>query len=141
VVPPRNFTHPNLQDRRRPTSFQPSFFQMIWSCLFPIDLSSTFCRLVFRIPSIFLLSRALVTWAIMALQCFDLYPSIQWNWLQSIGSWAASKETQDICWSTFSALCVALCVGALTRGLEGVGNENTAPFNLVRINPSFLMRY
>ena len=42
---------------------------------------------------------------------------------------------EDICWFSFCAVCGALCVGAITRGLEGPSADastSTSPFNLVR---------
>ncbi|THH20903.1 hypothetical protein EW146_g566 [Bondarzewia mesenterica] len=53
-----------------------------------------------------------------------------WGWLQTIDAWAAHKEMEDVCWSTFVAVCGALAMGSLTRGLEGIGAANTSPFNL-----------
>ncbi|TFY73074.1 hypothetical protein EWM64_g10938 [Hericium alpestre] len=107
-----------------------SFTRSIYAFLFPIDLSSTFARTLFRVPTLYLLSKALALWFIILLQTSGFFPSFQWDWLQSIGTWAARKEMEDVCWSTFGAVCSALCVGALTRGLEGVGGNNTSPFNL-----------
>lgn len=67
------------------------------------------------------------------MQCTGFFPSsLRWSWVQTINSWGASTEMQDLCWVTFGAVCFALCISALTRGLEGIGTENTAPFNLVR---------
>ena len=41
---------------------------------------------------------------------------------------------EDICWFTFTSVCVTLFVGALTAGLEGYNNTNNqTPFNLVSI--------
>jgi hypothetical protein len=130
VVPPRA-THPTRPQSRRSSFTYLTPFWTIWSFLFPIDLSSTISRSVMRIPSLYLLAKSLLLWATILLQCFNLYPSIEWNWVQVIGNWAASAEIEDVCWSTFGAICLALCIGALTRGLEGIGAENTVPFNLV----------
>lgn len=108
-------------------------FWPIWSLFFPIDLSSTTCRLFFRVPSIYFLLKALTLWTVVLMQCTGFFPSsLRWSWVQTINSWGASTEMQDLCWVTFGAVCFALCISALTRGLEGIGTENTAPFNLVR---------
>lgn len=51
-----------------------------------------------------------------------------------LGHWVAQKEMEDVCWFSYLAVCGALCVGALTRGLEGAGaSANNSPFNLVCI--------
>ncbi|KAA1469242.1 hypothetical protein DENSPDRAFT_772776 [Dentipellis sp. KUC8613] len=108
-----------------------SFLRYIYSSLFPVDLSSTFARTLFRVPTLYLLFKSLALWSIILLQTSGLFPSSpQWTWLQNINQWAGTKEMEDVCWSTFGAVCGALCVGALTRGLEGVGTSNTSPFNL-----------
>ena len=110
---------------------------MILPSIFPIDLSSTYSRTVFRLPSIYFIFKSLALWSILALQASDYLSSASWKPLQLLDDWAARKEMDEICWSTFLAICGALCVGALTRGLEGVGTTNAAPFNLVC---SFLFR-
>jgi hypothetical protein len=104
---------------------------MILPSIFPIDLSSTYSRMVLRLPSMYFIFKSLLLWTILALQASDYLSSATWKPLQLLGNWAARKEMDEICWSTFLAICGALCVGALTRGLEGVGNSNAAPFNLV----------
>lgn len=89
-------------------------------------------RLIFRIPTLYFLTSALTLWTVILLQTSDLFPSWQWRWLVSLGKWAAEKEMEDVCWFSFGAVCSALFVGALTRGLEGAGaSANTSPFNLV----------
>lgn len=105
--------------------------RMILPSIFPIDLSSTYSRMVLRLPSMYFIFKSLVLWSILALQASDYLSSTTWKPLQWLDNWAARKEMDEICWSTFLAICGALCVGALTRGLEGVGNTNAAPFNLV----------
>ncbi|TFY65006.1 hypothetical protein EVG20_g5753 [Dentipellis fragilis] len=108
-----------------------SFLRYIYSSLFPVDLSSTFARTLFRVPTLYLLFKSLALWSVILLQTSGFFPSApQWAWLQNISQWAGTKEMEDVCWSTFGAVCGALCVGALTRGLEGVGTSNTSPFNL-----------
>lgn len=111
---------------------QMSRLRWIYHSILPLDLSSTTARLIFRIPTLYFLSKALALWAVILLQTSDLFPSWQWRWLVRLGKWAAEKEMEDICWYSFGAVCSALCVGALTRGLEGAGAPaNTSPFNLV----------
>ncbi|KAH9079298.1 hypothetical protein EDB83DRAFT_2341847 [Lactarius deliciosus] len=104
--------------------------RMILPSIFPIDLSSTYSRTVLRLPTMYYISKSLVLWSILALQASDYLSSTSWKPLQLLDDWAARKEMDEICWSTFLAICGALCVGALTRGLEGVGTTNASPFNL-----------
>lgn len=102
------------------------------SFVFPVDLSSTFSRFVFRIPSIYLLSKTLLLWTIIFLQTADSYPTNSWSWVGRMGEWVAGKSMEDICWFTFTSVCVTLFVSALTSGLEGYNNNNNqTPFNLV----------
>ncbi|KAH9059981.1 hypothetical protein EDB87DRAFT_648340 [Lactarius vividus] len=104
--------------------------RMILPSIFPIDLSSTYSRTVLRLPTMYYIFKSLVLWSILALQASDYLSSTSWKPLQLLDDWAARKEMDEICWSTFLAICGALCVGALTRGLEGVGTTNASPFNL-----------
>lgn len=130
VVPPRNlFTYRMSRNFRNQ---QASHFHWIYYSIFPLDFSSTFARLIFRIPTLYFLGRALVLFSVILLQTANLFPSWQWTWLVELGEWAAEMDMEDVCWSSFCAVCGALCVGALTRGLEGAGaSANTSPFNLV----------
>ncbi|KAI9446566.1 hypothetical protein H4582DRAFT_1803674 [Lactarius indigo] len=105
-------------------------FRMILPSIFPIDLSSTYSRTVLRVPTMYFIFKSLVLWSILALQASDYLSSTSWKPLQLLDNWASSKEMDEICWSTFLAICGALCIGALTRGLEGVGTTNSSPFNL-----------
>ena len=75
--------------------------------------------------------KALLLWTILLLQASDWFPPFSWNPFKRLDDWAAHKEMDEICWFTFRAVCGALCVGALTKGLEGVGTTSTSPFNLV----------
>jgi hypothetical protein len=75
--------------------------------------------------------KALVLWSILLLQASDYLPPSSWKPFQLLDEWAAHKEMDEICWFTFRAVCGALCVGALTKGLEGVGTTTASPFNLV----------
>ncbi|KDQ61231.1 hypothetical protein JAAARDRAFT_32233 [Jaapia argillacea MUCL 33604] len=129
VVPPRHpFGFRTVHSQSRNT--RTSIIRTLYHSLFPINLSSTTCRLIFRIPSLYFLSKALSVWFLMLLQAAGLFPSIQWDWLQSLGVWVAARQIEDVCWYTFAAVCMALCVGALTRGLEGHTLSNSSPFNL-----------
>ncbi|KAI0949825.1 hypothetical protein AcV7_008481 [Taiwanofungus camphoratus] len=103
--------------------------RMVSSSLFPVNLSSTFSRWSFRIPSIYLLTKSLLIWLVLLLQGAHLFPSWKWGWLQTINDWVACKPMEDICWFTFTSACIALAVGALTSGLEGINHQNS-PFNL-----------
>ena len=75
--------------------------------------------------------KALLLWTILLLQASECFPAFSWNPFRRLDDWAAHKEMDEICWFTFRAVCGALCVGALTKGLEGVGTTSTSPFNLV----------
>ncbi len=107
------------------------FLGMVLPAMFPVDLSSTYSRTALRLPTIYYIFKSLVLWSILALQASDYISSTSWKPLRLLDNWAARKEMDEICWSTFLAICGALCVGALTRGLEGIGTTNASPFNLV----------
>ncbi|TFK46661.1 hypothetical protein OE88DRAFT_1606369, partial [Heliocybe sulcata] len=131
VVPPRRPLAYRAHRSRQPAyQGRGSWYRLLYGSIFPVDLSSTFCRLVLRIPSLYFLAKALALWTIILIQTSDLFPSWQWSWLQAINKWAATKEMEEVCWFTFTAICGGLCVGALTRGLEGQGSPNSSPFNL-----------
>jgi hypothetical protein len=125
VVPSRrplpHRTRPN--SRRRWPFFIPS--------IFPLDLSSTYSRTILRLPSMYYVLKSLLLWSVLLLQASDHFPPFSWKPFQLLDNWASRKEMDEICWFTFRAICGALCVGALTRGLEGVGATNASPFNLV----------
>ncbi|KAH9981408.1 hypothetical protein BGW80DRAFT_1434569 [Lactifluus volemus] len=116
---------------RRPLPHQSrwSFFRLILPSIFPLDLSSTYSRTVLRLPTMYFILKSLLLWTILLLQAPLLL----------LDDWASRKEMDEICWFTFRAICGALCVGALTRGLEGVGSTNASPFNL--FGYSFLLHF
>jgi hypothetical protein len=129
VVPPRHLFTYRLP---RSTRNRSSLLRSIYYYFLPLDFSSTTPRLIFSLPSLYLTCKALLVWTIILLQASNLYPAPSWGFSR-IGDWVAQKETADVCWSTFCAVCSALCIGALMRGLEGVSAPaNTAPFNMVR---------
>ncbi|KAL4248858.1 hypothetical protein ABKN59_003979 [Abortiporus biennis] len=66
-------------------------------------------------------------------QLRDLVSVQVWNtwgitWLESLGEWAKAKSMEEVCWFTFTTVCIALFVGSLTSGMEGFANNT--PFNL-----------
>lgn len=127
VVPPprhRVLRFPRPPSRRR------SFFHLPHRAIFPLDLSSSLVRLVLRLPSVYFLSTALLLWFTTLAQTAHKFPSSDSPWCRSLASWAAQHDTATLCWFTFCSVCGALCVDALTRGLEGT-NSNASPFNLV----------
>jgi hypothetical protein len=111
------------------------FFRLILPSIFPLDLSSTYSRMVLRLPTMYYILKSLLLWSVLLLQASDHFPPFSWRPFQLLDDWASRKEMDEICWFTFRAICGALCVGALTRGLEGVGATNASPFNLVCLNP------
>lgn len=107
-----------------------SWARRTWSMILPIDLSSTLSRTIIRLPSAYLLLRSLFIWTVIVLQAFRLFPNTHLDWLHNVGTRVSCLETGEVCWSTFMAVCAALCVNYLTSGLEGLGRDAT-PFNLV----------
>lgn len=130
VVPSRRPPHHHM---RSSSSLRTSwaFFNLVLPSFFPIDLSSTYSRTILRLPTMYYILKSLVLWTILLLQAADYFPHTSWEPLQSLDEWVAHKEMDEICWFTFRAICGALCVGALTKGLEGVGTTPASPFNLV----------
>lgn len=129
VVPPRHrfINHsPRIPGRR-------AYFHLAIRSIFPLDMSSSVCRLVLRFPTLCLVFRMLFIWVVVLAQAADKFPSWNWYWLQSVGTVVAQRETADICWCTFCAVCSVLAVEAITHGLEG-GVHHPSPFNLVRFH-------
>ena len=127
VVPSRPPPQRHALDLRS----RPVFLRAFLPSVFPIDLSSTFSRVVLRLPTMYLILESLLLWSILLLQAADCFPPSSWKPFRLLDDWAAHKEMDEICWFTFQAICAALCVGALTKGLEGVGTSSASPFNLV----------
>jgi hypothetical protein len=124
--PPHHRTRSNPDSRNRW-----AFLRLVLPSVFPVDLSSTYSRTILRLPTMYYILKALVLWSILLLQASDYLPPLSWKPFQLLDDWAAHKEMDEICWFTFRAVCGALCVGALTKGLEGVGTTTASPFNLV----------
>ncbi|KAG8692303.1 hypothetical protein FRC09_011315 [Ceratobasidium sp. 395] len=123
VVPPRQ-TGRRRQPRR------------IWHALFPINVSATHTRLISRVPSIALLGTALFLLLVALVQAAGIWeplaPAGTWGgmWYVQMCRWAAGKEMSFVCWTTYIAVCVAMVMNTLTRGLEGGGSEGPHSFNL-----------
>ncbi|CAL1705782.1 unnamed protein product [Somion occarium] len=130
VVPPRNPLASHHRMRHFPPVRRTSITSYILASIFPLDLTSSFSRLVFRVPSIYLLGKTLLLWTVVLLQTAHMYPNRDWIWLQTIGEWANQKSMDDICWFTFTSVCTTLFVGALTSGMEGLDGSHNTPFNL-----------
>jgi hypothetical protein len=110
-----------------------TFIRLIIAYILPVDFSSTTSRVIFRIPSIYLLLKALIVWIVILLQVGQLYPSnSSYSWVNSLGETVQRRSMDQICWSSFLSACLALFIGALTNGLEGLHTTSNAPFNLVR---------
>ncbi|TCD66792.1 hypothetical protein EIP91_000928 [Steccherinum ochraceum] len=133
VVPPRSpLIYHNQRTRSSDGTRQRGVMAFLLSFMFPVDLSSTFSRFAFRIPSLYLLGKTLLLWSIVFLEAADVHLSAsKWSWIASVGRWTAEKSMEEICWFTFTSVCVTLFVGALTSGLEGFNTTtNQTPFNL-----------
>jgi hypothetical protein len=125
VVPPRHpFINRFARIPRRVSS------HIALPSIFPLDLSSSMCRLVLRSPTLYFVFRMLFVWIIVLAQAADQFPSWDLSLLQSVGTRVAQIETADICWYTFGAVCGVLAMEAITHGLEG-GVHHPSPFNLV----------
>lgn len=142
MVPPRHYLGHHRVSRNFRNPQQTSTLRWLYHFILPVDFSSTLCRFIFRIPSLYFLNKALLLWTVTLLQSSELFPSWQWNWLVRLGTWVGQREMEDICWFSFCAVCGALCVGAITRGLEGASADastSTSSFNLVRAHRSHFL--
>ncbi|KAF8517501.1 hypothetical protein BU17DRAFT_49653 [Hysterangium stoloniferum] len=126
VVPPRQSFMRRLS-RHYSNSRSQSSFRIFLSLILPVNLSSTPVRALIRAPAIYLLWRSLLTFTVILLQVSDLFPSAPW--IAAIADWGSGKEMKEVCWGTFMAVCVALSIEALMKGLEG-RNSTSSPFNL-----------
>lgn len=123
VVPPRHhFPNRTPLQRSRRLAF-------LRHRIFPLDLSSSWIRLVLRSPTLYFLGKSLLMWVITLAQTANKFSSLNSPCLLSLGNWVAQQEMATLCWSTFCSVCGVLCMEALTRGLEG-GNNSGSPFNL-----------
>ncbi|KAF8582297.1 hypothetical protein K439DRAFT_1635411 [Ramaria rubella] len=128
VVPPRHTLVRRLARHYVYSRSRQSKFRFMLSLLLPLNLSSTVSRALIRSPSIYLLWRSLALFTIILLQASDLFPSA--SWLSPAAEWGNKTEMKEVCWNTFTSVCVALSIEALMRGLEGRGNSPSSPFNL-----------
>ncbi|KAL4067841.1 hypothetical protein J3A83DRAFT_4359717 [Scleroderma citrinum] len=123
VVPPRHhFLNRSPLQRNRVVSH-------FLFCIFPLDLSSSSVRFALRLPTLYFLSKSLLLWTFTLAQTTNQFPPWTSPSLLALANWVARQEMATLCWSTFCSVCGALCVEALTRGLEG-GNSSGSPFNL-----------
>lgn len=129
----------HIADRRAVAANRPwtrwlAYARLLTAYVLPVDFSSTRSRIIFRIPSIYLLLNSLVLWTVMLLQVAQLYPShSSYAWINSVGYYVQQRSMDDICWTSFLSASAALFIGALTNGLEGLHTSNNTPFNLVRL--------
>lgn len=130
VVPPRQpvvFRHLRSSSRDHG-----GLWRSLLRSLFPMDLSSTYSRFVFRIPSLFFLLRSLLLWSLILLQGSGIFLPSRYSLSRALNQWAAHKEMEDVCWQTFISVCFALFIGSFTSGMEGLYMTSNTPFNLVR---------
>lgn len=127
VVPPRHqfINHFSRVPERR------AFLHIVTPSIFPLDMTSSMCRLALRSSTLYLVFRMLFIWIIVLAQAADKFPTWNLSWLQSVSTYVAQRETADICWRTFCAVCGVLTMEAITHGLEG-GTHHPSPFNLVQ---------
>lgn len=132
---PNPHTHNHTRSRTRRRSF-PGL---------PLDITHTPTRLALHLPTLYLLSKALSLWTLIALTALPVPVPVA----PPLAAWLAQHETHDVCWLTFCAICAAFCVEAFVRALDGRGlhgplmglgpseSINTSPFNLVRTQHIF----
>ena len=126
-----------LSDGRTTSSWRQGlvYARLLTAYVLPVDFSSTRSRTIFRIPSIYLLLKALLVWIVVILQVAQLYPSnSSYSWVNSLGNAVKHRSMDDIFWFSFLSACTALFIGALTNGLEGLHTTSNAPFNLVSLS-------
>ena len=133
VVPPRRpqafRLYPNHSEYRG--HGRTSLRRALLGTMFPVDFSSTFSRAMFRLPSLYFLGKAVLVWIVLLLRANDPTLFTRTPWFGPIGDLVQGKSMEDICWYTFMSACLALCIGTLTTGLEGLNINDNAPFNLV----------
>ncbi|KAL5636924.1 hypothetical protein ACGC1H_000785 [Rhizoctonia solani] len=125
VVPPRQ-APPRRQHSSRRQRWLPS--------LLPINISATHTRFISRVPSIGLLATSLFLLSIALLQAADIWQPLDMQpgriWYLELCRWAGEKEMAYVCWTTYIAVCVAMVMNTLTRGLEGAVSDGPHSFNL-----------
>ncbi|EUC57768.1 daxx domain protein, putative [Rhizoctonia solani AG-3 Rhs1AP] len=125
VVPPRQ-APPRRQYSSRRQRWLPS--------LLPINISATHTRFISRVPSIGLLATSLFLLSIALLQAADIWQPLDMRpyriWYLELCRWAGEKEMAYVCWTTYIAVCVAMVMNTLTRGLEGAVSDGPHSFNL-----------
>ncbi|KAL0572800.1 hypothetical protein V5O48_009165 [Marasmius crinis-equi] len=101
-------------------------------------MEKTATRFALHLPTMYLMSKSVLLWALLLLQATDLYPSTDNFYIEYLRNWSESQEMRAICWQTFCSICGAFCVEAFVKGLDGVSvgigahmQANTSPFNLV----------
>jgi len=115
VTPPRA----NPRQARPPPERNKAWnvISTIWYYIIPVNMSSTLTRAVLRLPTLYLLYRSFILQLTVWLQATGTMP--QWPILKPLNDWAAHLDMGKICWMSFSAVCAALFMNALTRGLDG----------------------
>ncbi|CAE6523195.1 unnamed protein product [Rhizoctonia solani] len=72
--------------------------------------------------------------SIALLQAAELWEPLDMKpgriWYLELCRWAGEKEMAYVCWTTYIAVCVAMVMNTLTRGLEGVASDGPHSFNL-----------
>ncbi|CUA70186.1 hypothetical protein RSOLAG22IIIB_00536 [Rhizoctonia solani] len=125
VVPPRQAI-PRRQYYSRRQRWFPS--------LLPINISATHTRFISRVPSIGLLATSLFLLSVALLQAADIWEPLDMEpdriWYLELCRWAGEKEMAYVCWTTYIAVCVAMVMNTLTRGLEGAASDGPHSFNL-----------
>ncbi|KAF5330562.1 hypothetical protein D9619_005258 [Psilocybe cf. subviscida] len=137
VVPSRQPSRRQRHAFRFGPSYAPSrsLFRHLYGALLPLDFSRTTTRLALHLPSMYLLGRMLLVWFFLIIQTSDIRIP---PFMSGLMQWTVQQDMRDICWSTFSAVCVAFLVEGFVKALDGIGtgfpignNPNTSPFNLV----------
>ncbi|CEL59559.1 Protein ASI3 OS=Saccharomyces cerevisiae (strain ATCC 204508 / S288c) GN=ASI3 PE=1 SV=2 [Rhizoctonia solani AG-1 IB] len=127
VVPPRQ--NPLLRRYSRRRRWLPS--------LLPINISATHTRFISRVPSMGLLATSLFLLTIALVQAADIWEPLDMEpgriWYLELCRWAAEKEMAHVCWTTYVAVCVAMVMNTLTRGLEGAASDGPHAFNLLSV--------
>lgn len=142
VVPSRQPSRRQRHAFRFGPSYAPSrnLFRHLFSALLPLDFSRTTTRLALHLPSTYFLCRMLLVWVLLIVQTAEIGMP---PFMSGLMQWTAQQDMRNVCWSTFSAVCIAFLVEGFVKALDGIGtgfpignNPNTSPFNLVRLSRS-----